>query len=975
MKDGDSIFGVRPEKLDRLLRLGLHRPKVPEPPAVPAGPVVPPTVFAAPAEQPGSRIGRYRLLEVIGEGGMGVVYLAEQQEPVRRQVALKILKPGMDSKRVLVRFEAEQQTLAMMEHPHIARVYDAGLALSGRPYFVMEHVKGLPITRHCDEHRLTIEERLHLFVHVCEAIQYAHQKGIIHRDIKPSNILVSVTDDRAVPKIIDFGIAKALTAPLTERTLYTEQGQFVGTPEYMSPEQAETTGQGVDTRSDVYSLGVVLYELLAGVLPFDAQTLREGGAEHIRRVIREEDPKTPSTRLSTVSGEESTKLAKQRRTDVRTLGRMLCGDLDWITLKAMEKDPNRRYDTPRALAEDIGRHLRHEPVTAGPPSTLYRMRKYIRRHQALVTGLAAVLVVVLAGMVGIVVFAVKAERQGRTVQTVADFLDQDLLGAVALRQTMGQQVTVRSILDTAAGRLEGRFADRPLVEATIRQTLGTTYMELGDYKQAEPHLKRAYDLRRRQLGDEDRLTLTSMSWLGRLYGLQAQYREAEPLLVQALESRRRLLGPDHADTLETSVWLGVLYTELGTPNTQAKAEELLRTTLESGSPVFGKESPIILEAMGNLAYLYGVVGWQYDKAAPLCFEGLETARRVLGEEHRLTARLMGVAVWLEIVSNQFEQARQHAETVLKLNQRVLGPDHPHTLSAMGMLGVVHASQMDYEQAEPLLTKAALRLGGVLGEGHQSTLVFAQGLAMVHMCQGHYKQAEDLLAKLIENGRQSLGDNNLFVVYGRLYMMKLYAMQERSDDLKRWCSRQIEQISATPGRHDEAVASVLCWLSYLQATYPSAAIRDGAESIRNATEVCELTPRTCDAQAFLAAAYAEAGDFDSAVREMKKAIEYGGSTGARFGSVKTVRYWLERFESGRPLRDSFLTNGPRTRIDEGQYEAAEQELTTALATAKRYLGETHPETRGCILAFIELYEAWGKPQEAEKWRAQLPPGEN
>ena len=349
-------------------------------------------------EQPGSWIGRYRLLNVLGEGGMGVVYLAEQEQPLKRQVALKVVKPGMDSKRVIARFEAERQALALLNHPSIAHVYDAGTTEQGRPYFVMELVTGVPISEYCDKHKMTIEERLELFLLVCDAVQHAHQKGIIHRDIKSSNILISLEDDKAVPKIIDFGIAKALTAPLTERTLCTEQGELVGTPEYMSPEQAKMTLEDLDTRTDIYSLGVVLYKLLTGVLPFNAKTLRKGGVEHIRHVIREEDPKTPSTRLRTVSGDTSTKLAQLRRTDIRTLRRNLYGDLDWITLKAMEKDPNRRYPTAHALAEDIRRHLNHEPVTAGSPTIIYRLRKFVRRNRTQVIAGVCVVVVVLLGL-------------------------------------------------------------------------------------------------------------------------------------------------------------------------------------------------------------------------------------------------------------------------------------------------------------------------------------------------------------------------------------------------------------------------------------------------------------------------------------------------------------------------------------------------------------------------------------------------
>ncbi|MCF7976376.1 MAG: tetratricopeptide repeat protein [Phycisphaerae bacterium] len=964
MKEHGSPFGATPEGLNRLFSRVMEGLEPEEASQATVS-------MDAWTERPGGQIGHYELISVLGEGGMGIVYLAEQRQPIRRRVALKVIKPGMDTAQVIARFEAERQALALLDHPSIARVFEAGTTGRGRPYFVMEHVTGLPVTRYCDEETLTMAERLILFSQICEAVQHAHHKGIIHRDLKPSNILVSLQDGHALPKIIDFGIAKAVTQSLTDRTLYTEEGQFVGTPEYMSPEQAEPTARGVDTRTDVYSLGVVLYELLTGLLPFDTGSLRQGTPEQIRRIIRETDPPRPSTRVREVQAINKSAPLGRPADAIKNQKSKIENELDWITLKAMDKDPNRRYDTPRALAEDIQRHLRHEPVAAGPPSTLYRMRKYVRRNQALVTGLAAVLVAVLAGMVGIVVFAVKAERQASTVQAVVDFLDQDLLGAVALNQSMGQQVTVRSILDTAAGRLEGRFADRPLVQAIIRQTLGTTYVELGDYKQAEPLLRRAYDLRRAQLGDEDPLTLTSMSWLGRLYLLQARYREAQPLLDQALASRRRLLGPDHADTLVNSLWLGVLYTELATSDTQAQAETLLRTTLDSGARVFGEESPIILEAMGSLAHLYGVVGWQYAKAAPLCFEGLETARRVLGEEHRVTAQLMGVAAWLEILRGQFNQALRYAETVLTLNQRVLGPDHPHTLSARGMLGFVYASKMDCEKAEPLLTEATQRLGRVLGQGHQTTIFYTQQLALVHMRQGHYQEAEDLLAKVIENGRQFLGSNHPLVVYSRLFMMKLYAMQERSDDLRQWCAQEIEKTDGTPGQDDETVGLVLCWLSYLQATYPSTAIRDGDEAIRNASRVCDLTPQSSDARYILAAAYAEAGDFASAVREQKKAIEYGRSTPPSFGSVKTMEYMLQRYESRHPLRDSFLTNGPRTKIDQGQYEAAEQELTTSLTMAKQYLGDTHPETRGCILALIELYEAWGKPQEAETWRILLP----
>jgi serine/threonine protein kinase len=339
------------------------------------------------AEGPGSRLGPYRLLRQLGEGGMGAVFLAEQSHPVQRIVALKIIKPGMDSAQVIARFEAERQALALMDHPHIAKVLDAGTTDSGRPYFVMELVKGVPITKYADEHRLTPRQRLELFLPVCEAVQHAHQKGIIHRDLKPSNVLVALYDDRPVPKVIDFGVAKATGARLTERTLFTEFGAVVGTLEYMSPEQAELNQLDIDTRSDVYSLGVLLYELLTGTTPLSRERLKKAGLLEVLRLIREEEPPRPSTRLSTT--EELPHIAANRGLEPRRLSRLVRGELDWIVMKALEKDRNRRYESPNSLAQDIRRYLQDEPVQACPPSAAYRLRKLARRHRVVLGAMTA----------------------------------------------------------------------------------------------------------------------------------------------------------------------------------------------------------------------------------------------------------------------------------------------------------------------------------------------------------------------------------------------------------------------------------------------------------------------------------------------------------------------------------------------------------------------------------------------------------
>src|SRR5881396_1312189 len=386
-------------------------------------------------EGPGDRIGRYKLRENLGEGGCGVVYVAEQEEPVRRRVALKVIKLGMDTRQVVARFEAERQALAMMDHPNIAKVLDAGTTENGRPYFVMDLVRGIRITDYCDQNHLDTEQRLELFIQVCNAVQHAHQKGIIHRDLKPSNILVTLHDGVPVPKVIDFGVAKATEGRLTDATVYTQLHQFIGTPAYMSPEQAEMSGLDIDTRSDIYSLGVLLYELLTGTTPFDSEQLLSMGLDAMRKAIREKEPVRPSTRLATLQGEDLTTTARRCSTDAPKLVHLLKGDLDWIVMKCLEKDRTRRYDTANGLAMDLKRHLNNEPVVARPPSTAYRIQKAIRRNK-LVFGAAAA--VSLALLIGVAVSTTQAVRATRAEHAKQALLQSEQQARQAATRAQGE---------------------------------------------------------------------------------------------------------------------------------------------------------------------------------------------------------------------------------------------------------------------------------------------------------------------------------------------------------------------------------------------------------------------------------------------------------------------------------------------------------------------------------------------------------
>jgi serine/threonine protein kinase/Tfp pilus assembly protein PilF len=491
------------------------------------------------ADAPQSPIGPYRLLDQIGEGGFGVVYLAEQERPVRRRVALKIIKPGMDTREVISRFAAERQALALMDHPHIAKVFDAGATAAGRPYFVMELVQGVPITDYCDQCNLSTRERLELFIAVCQAVQHAHQKGVIHRDLKPTNILVAMQEGKATPKIIDFGVAKAIgDVPLTERTLTTAFAQMVGTPMYMSPEQAELSPLGVDTRSDIYSLGVLLYELLTGATPFDEDRLHEASYDELRRIIREEEPPRPSVRISTLAADLATTIAERRRTDARRLRQTIGGELDWIVMKCLEKDRNRRYESAGSLAKDIERYLNDEPVQACPPSTNYRFRKFARRNKFLLGAGGAIAAALLVGLGLSLWMYLRATTESARAQAVAGLL-QEAMGSADAGQVKGADYTVREQLADFSTALGDQLADQPLVEAEVRETIGRAYRSLRLPDRAQPHFEKAIELRRQHDGPRSEQLAALLVDYG--WNLHDQERnvEADTQLQEALAIYRQ----------------------------------------------------------------------------------------------------------------------------------------------------------------------------------------------------------------------------------------------------------------------------------------------------------------------------------------------------------------------------------------------------------------------------------------------------
>jgi tetratricopeptide (TPR) repeat protein len=883
---------------------------------------------AAPAS-----IDHYRILGLLGEGGMGAVYEAEQEYP-RRIVAFKVIKPGLANPELMRRFEQESQALARLQHPGIAQIYEAGTANTGfgpQPWFAMECIRGQPLRDYAEAHQLNTRQRLELMVKICDAVHHAHQRGLIHRDLKPGNILV---DNTGQPKILDFGIAR-VTDSDTRATQQTEPGQLMGTLAYMSPEQVLGDPLELDTRSDIYALGVIVYELLTGRLPHNLI----GNPLEVMRIIREENPQP----LSSVN-------------------RLYRGDIETIVSKALEKDKTRRYASAADLGADIQRYLKDEPIIARPPSAAYQLQKLARRHKAVAAGVAAVFVVLIAGIIASTREATRARRAEQVATAVDDFLQNDLL-AQASASVQARPDTkpdpdlkVRTALDRAAARIAGKFKEQPLVEAAIRQTIGNTYRDLGLFPEAQRQLERALDLRRRVLGAKNLDTLAAMQDVALLYVEQGKYGQAEPLYTNVLEARRRELGEEHPDTLETTEKVVFLHIHQGR---YAQAEPLCKKVLELRRRALGEEDPYTLSDMNHLAMIYLFQG-KYAQAEPLFTKTLELQRRVLGEENPDTLSSRGYLAHSYMSQGKYAQAEPLLSNNLAVVRRVLGEDHPDTIANMNDLAQVYIRQGKFAEAEPLSTKVLEGWRRVLGEEHPDTLVGMDNLALLYRSEGKYALAEPLLIKVQDLFRRVRGEEHRDTLISTNNLALVYLEQGRYAQAEPLLTKVLEVFRRTEG---EEHPDVLGAMSNLALLYRNEGKYELAEPLYlKALELQRRVlgpayPRRLAVVNDLALLYVNQGRYAQAEALLHEALnsyqKSGNETWDRYNCQSLLGASLagqKKYEEAEPLSVS-------------GYEGMLQRETTIPAGSRFKLAHAGEW-------IVQLYKNWGKPEKAAVWKQKL-----
>ncbi len=844
--------------------------------------------------EPDQMIGRYKLLQPIGEGGMGSVWLAEQREPVKRRVALKIIKLGMDTKQVIARFEAERQALAMMDHIHIAKVLDAGSTDTGRPYFVMEYIKGIPILEYCDQERLPTQARLELFTSVCQAIQHAHQKGIIHRDIKPSNVLVTLHDGVPVPKVIDFGIAKATNGELTSKTLFTEHRQLVGTPAYMSPEQAEMSGLDIDTRSDVYSLGVLLYELLTGTTPFDVKVLLESGYAEMLRVIREDEPHKPSTRISSL-GDTAASTAAQRHVDVKKLGAALRGDLDWIVMKCLEKDRRRRYETATSLAADIRRHLNDEPVTASPPSAVYMLRKFVRRHRGQVIAGGIVAAVLVLGVIGTTTGMIHAFAETRRADGEAT------KARLAAEAEAAAKVTAQGnerLALAAAERAEAAQAEEAKARTRAEQIseFVTTALKAGDAKYAgggqDVTVLAAMDnaiadLDAGRFQDDPETEAKLKGLIAAILRNNGRLHEALALAEQSLAIRRGLHPGDHDDVAESLNELAWVESDLGHRD---RTEQLMTESLEMYQRLHPGDDRHVAALLNNIAELRESTG-RTAEAEPLMVQSLAMNQRLFPGDHRYVAGALDNLAKIRESQGRYQEYEALLVQALEMRKRLDPGDHPDVAVGLNNLAGARRALGRVAEAEALFVQS-LEMRRRLYKGDHPVLAQTlNNLAAMRIGLGRAADAEALVTEALEMNRRLFPGDHPGVAHSLF---------------------TLSTIQLKLGRAAEAEPVSLEALEMHRRLYPGDYIGT-AMSLVSVSRARRALQRPAEARSSLDEALA-----------MLRRLSPGGST---------------------QLVDTLVRSG-LARLDDGDAAAALPELEEAVAMGERILSPEDPLLESC-----------------------------
>jgi len=901
---------------------------------------------AAAPEPPG--IPGFRFIRALGLGGMGVVWLAEQLEPVRRPVAVKVIRADLAAPQFVARFESERQALALMNHPHIARVYDGGTTAGGDPYFVMEYVSGLPITAHCAERRLSVRAKLELFIAVCDAVHHAHLRGVIHRDLKPSNVLIAEDEGFAVPKVIDFGIARALDQRLTERTLLTMHGQIVGTPEYMSPEQAQLEPADVDARSDVFALGIMLYELLTGTRPFRADAPGITSLERLFSMIRNDDPPRPSRQIAA-------NRASGADTAPGTLARELRGDLDWIVMKTLEKDRGSRYGSARELADDLRRHLRHEPVVAGPPSTTYRIRKLVRRHRALVTAAAAVTVALVLGIAASLWQAVRATQaeqvarhEAATAQRVSDFLV-ELFETSDPAQARGDTLTAREVLDRGRDRLRRELAHEPLVQARLLGVVADIYRKLGLYDDAEPLFAEAIEVRARELGEDDLEVARARQALGRLAVDRGQDDRADSLFLTALARYER--APSAAD-LDAAQVFQDMSEVVRRKGRYAEAESLALLSVRRFEAALGAEDDRIAMGWIGVGTARARQG-RFAEAEEAFRTSLEMHARLLGPDHPEIAIVLADLTSCVGAQGRDAEAEAYGRRALAITEKAYGPRHRFTASSLTNLAGSLGRQGRLAEARELFERALdIRLE-VFGADDPQTAIDYKNLGMTTLLQADYAAAQRWLERSLEVDARVLGDRHPRVA---------------------WNHATLGGLMLRTGRYADAAQHYEAGLAALRASI-GVDNPEAARCLRGLGDVALERRRFAEADTLYARAMAlfesRGGPKGSEVPPtLRRVGVLRLEQGRLAGAVETLARALALGEEvyGRddhPAIAETLVPLARARAAGGDPEQAERLLRRALEIAEKAHGPDHPDAAMALHGLGEVLARRGERDEAAR----------